>query len=168
MKQNTRKLEKQIKWMMLFFMAVLIISGATAIPVEWELKTFLSDGPSDTALSQLLHRVLLAVQETNSKFPFLMYGYDWLAFAHFVIAVSFIGVLRNPVRNIWVVEFGMAACLMIIPFAFIFSAIRGLPVWWSMIDSSFGIFGILPLWWIRKKILLLEILQAEDRLNIVF
>ncbi|MES2619739.1 MAG: hypothetical protein V4615_02730 [Bacteroidota bacterium] len=168
MKKETEQLKKQIKWMMLFFMTALIISGATAIPVEWELSTFLSDNPADTALSKLLHHVLEAVRETNYKFPFLMYGYDWLAFAHFVIAVVFIGVIKDPVRNIWVIEFGTIACLMIIPFAFLFSAIRGLPVWWSVIDSSFGIFGILPLWWTRKKILLLEKLQAEDKLNTFF
>jgi len=168
MKAKTDRLQQQIKWGMLFFMTALIISGATAIPVEWELKTFLSDHPSDTSLSQLLHRVLVAVQETNSKFPFLMYGYDWLAFAHFVIAIAFVGVIKNPVRNIWVVEFGMIACALIIPFAFTFSAIRGLPVWWSLIDSSFGIFGILPLWWIRNKIQLLEKVQAEEKLNLIF
>lgn len=168
MSKNTDQIKRQIKGMMLFFMAALIISGATAIPVEWELKTFLSDHPSDTALSQLLHSVLVAVQETNSKFPFLMYGYDWLAFAHFVIAIAFIGVIKNPVRNVWVVEFGMIACALIIPFAFTFSALRGLPVWWSLIDSSFGIFGILPLWWIRNKIQLLEKLQEEEKLNLIF
>jgi hypothetical protein len=161
-------LKRQIKWMTIFFMIVLIISGLTAIPVEWELRTFLSGTSADNALSKLLHNVLGAVKETNSKFPFLMYGYDWLAFAHFVIAIVFYGVIKNPVRNIWVVEFGMIACLMIIPFAFAFSAIRGLPAWWSIIDSSFGIFGILPLWWIRNKILKLEKLQEKEKPNLIF
>src|SRR5688572_29077435 len=100
MKTNSVQIQKQIKGMILFFMAALIISGATAIPVEWELKTFLSDPVSDNVVSKLLHQVLIAVQETNSKFPFLMYGYDWLAFAHFVIAIAFVGVIKNPVRNI--------------------------------------------------------------------
>jgi hypothetical protein len=162
------QLKRQIKWMTLFFMAALAISGATAIPVEWELKVFLSDFPSNNDLSRLLHRVQMAVQETNTKFPFLMYGYDWLAFAHFVIAIVFVGILKDPVRNIWVIEFAMIACLMIIPYAFVFSAIRGLPVWWSVVDSSFGIFGLLPLWWIRNKILQLEKLQDEEKLNLVF
>lgn len=40
------------------------------------------------------------------NYPFLAYGTDWLAFAHLVIAIAFWGPLKDPVKNIWVVEFG--------------------------------------------------------------
>jgi hypothetical protein len=50
-------------------------------------------------------RVYAALRDMNSRYPFLAYGYDWLAFAHLVIAVAFIGPLRDPVRNKWVMEF---------------------------------------------------------------
>ncbi|SCF41963.1 hypothetical protein [Micromonospora mirobrigensis] len=34
----------------------------------------------------------------------MLYGTDWLAFAHLVLAVAFWGPLRDPVRNVWVVQ----------------------------------------------------------------
>ena len=67
-----------------------------------------------------LLRWLLTVREglgaTNRAYPFLAYGTDWLAFAHLVIAVLFVGPLRDPVRNRWVIEWGMIACAAVVPF----------------------------------------------------
>jgi len=40
--------------------------------------------------------------------------------------------------------------LLVIPYAFIFGAIRGIPFWWRLIDCSFGVFGIIPVW-LRKS-----------------
>ena len=34
-----------------------------------------------------------------------------------VIAIVFIGPLRDPVKNVWVVEFGMIACALVVPFS---------------------------------------------------
>jgi hypothetical protein len=85
------------------------------------------------------------LNETSIHYPFIFYGTDWLAFAHIMIAVAFIGPLRDPVKNIWVVEFGMIACVLLIPLALICGPIRSIPFFWTLIDSSFGIFGIIPL-----------------------
>ena len=82
----------------------------------------------------------------------MAYGTDWLAFGHFAIAIAFIGPWRDPVRNIWVIEFGMIACLLVIPYAFVMGEVRGVPWFWRLIDCSFGIFGIIPLWWCRRLI----------------
>jgi hypothetical protein len=60
-----------------------------------------------------------------------MYGTDWLAFAHLVIAVAFWGPLRDPVRNIWVIEWGMIACVGIVPLALFAGPVRDIPLWWS-------------------------------------
>ncbi|MFB7648036.1 hypothetical protein ACFC0S_32660 [Streptomyces sp. NPDC056084] len=49
-------------------------------------------------------RVRAGLDTADADCPFLLYGTDWLALAHLVIAVAFYGVLRDPVRNIWVVE----------------------------------------------------------------
>jgi hypothetical protein len=168
MNKQIKSLKQQIRALTLFFMIALALSGATAIPVEQELNALLSWFPANNDLSRLLHRVLDGLSQSNTKFPFLLYGYDWLAFAHFVIAILFAGVLRDPVRNIWVVEFGMIACALIIPYAFVFSAYRGLPVWWSVVDSSFGIFGMVPLYFIRTKILVLQHLRQEEKFNLIF
>ncbi len=98
----------------------------------------------------------------SAKFPFLAYGTDWLAFGHFVIAIAFIGPLRNPVKNIWVVEFGMIACVLVVPFALGMGAVRGIPIGWRLIDCSFGVLGIIPLWLCRREIQALARLAKTD------
>ena len=62
-----------------------------------------------------------------------------------MLAILFIGPLRDPIRNKWVIEFGMIACLLIIPYAFIAGYFRGIPFLWTLIDCSFGIIGLIPL-----------------------
>ena len=101
------------------------------------------------------------INETADKYPFLFYGYDWLAFAHFVIAILFIGPLRDPVKNIWVIEFGMIVCLLIIPFALVAGHFRGIPFWWRLVDCSFGIIGLWLLIIMYKKIGQLEKVQTK-------
>jgi hypothetical protein len=88
--------------------------------------------------------------------PFLAYGTDWLAFAHLVIAVAFIGPFIDPVRNKWIITFGLISCAGVIPLALIAGPIRGIPFPWRLIDCSFGIFGCIPLLRCRSLILDLE------------
>ena len=90
-------------------------------------------------LTDWIERVRDGLEATDERYPFVLYGTDWLAFAHLVIAVAFYGPYRDPVRNIWVVEFGMIACAGIIPLALICGPIRGIPFWWTVIDMSFGV-----------------------------
>jgi hypothetical protein len=168
MNPKTETLKTRIRWILAFFIAALVISGATAIPVETELTNFLMYFPGDNAVGNIFRTVLNGVRQTKASFPFLLYGYDWLAFAHFVIAVAFIGPFKEPVKNIWVIEFGMIACAMVVPFALIFATVRGLPFWWSLVDCSFGIIGILPLWYCRNRIIELQVLLKRDRENILF
>jgi hypothetical protein len=89
--------------------------------------------------------VLDGTTATNRIYPFLAYGTDWLAFSHLVIAVAFIGPLRDPVRNRWVLAFGVIACAGVVPLALIAGQVRGIPFYWRLIDMSFGVFGALPL-----------------------
>jgi hypothetical protein len=86
----------------------------------------------------------------------MSYGTDLLAFAHLVIAVAFWGPLKDPVKNIWVIQFGMIACIMIFPLAFICGPIRNIPFYWQLIDCSFGAIGLIPLYICYKNILKLE------------
>ncbi len=67
---------------------------------------------------------------------------------------------RDPVRNIWIVEAGMIACVGVIPLALICGPIRGIPFWWSVIDMSFGVFGVIPLLILRRMIKRLETAAA--------
>ena len=110
-----------------------------------------------------VRKVYEALRDINSRYPFLAYGYDWLAFAHLVIAVAFAGVLRNPVRNKWIIEFGMIACVMVFPVALVAGAVRGIPIWWRLIDCSFGVVGLVPLRICYKKIKILERWYAQNR-----
>ena len=144
MKEN--KNLQSIRRLLLFFMMVLFFSGLTAIPVEAELTFLLKIFPSSTQLYYWLEKVLSAYKIVNNDTPFLLYGYDWLAFAHFILAILFIGPYRDPVKNIWVIEFGLIACVLIFPLAFIAGSFRGIPIGWQLIDCSFGLFGFLPLW----------------------
>ena len=150
-------------------MAGLILSGFTAFPLETELHFFLIFLQSSalrpfaefTHLLPWISRVYSALASTNRQFPFLAYGTDWLAFAHLVIAVAFIGPYRDPVRNKWVITFGLIACAGVIPLALIAGQVRGLPIVWRLVDCSFGIFGGIPLLSCRRHILEMERTQAD-------
>ncbi|HWI90831.1 MAG TPA: hypothetical protein VNT20_06115 [Flavisolibacter sp.] len=135
-----------IRKLLLFFIIVLFLSGLTAIPVEAELSFLLGVFSSSSQLYYWLEKVLSAYKNVNHDTPFLLYGYDWLALAHFILAILFIGPYRNPIKNIWVIEFGLIACVLIFPLAFIAGSFRGIPIGWRLIDCSFGVFGSIPLW----------------------
>jgi hypothetical protein len=157
-KTNTiRTLERKIKRLIAFFVVALILSGITAFPIETELAIAMAHIDKIPAFSQQwIITVYQAVKTTNQNYPFISYGTDWLAFAHLVIAVAFIGPYINPVKNIWVIQFGMIACLMILPLALIAGPIRGIPFYWQLIDCSFGIIGFIPLYWCHRLIKQLE------------
>jgi hypothetical protein len=158
---NITKLRRQIRNWIIFFICTILFFGITAFPLETELK-ILADHSSGMpgVMNEWLNNVYTAIHETNQHYPFLSYGTDWLAFAHIVIAMMFIGPLRNPVKNIWVIEWGIFSCLGVFPLALIAGPVRQIPFFHQMIDCSFGVIGIIPLWIVRKKILLLKELEA--------
>ena len=150
-----------IRPLILFFIICLIISGATAIPVEAELSVLIKLFPFNSVTGIWLQKVYEAFHEVNNSYPFLTYGYDWLAFAHFILAILFIGPLKDPVKNKWVIEFGMIACVLIIPFAFITGYFRQIPLGWRLIDCSFGVIGFIPLLICKNRVEALEKLESE-------
>ena len=99
---------RYIRRWILFFMVALVISGLTAVPLEW-LTGLLADWTA--TLGGPLHvwarHTADAVANIAATYPILFYGTDWLAFAHLVIALAFIGPYRDPVRNKWVIEWGL-------------------------------------------------------------
>jgi hypothetical protein len=151
---------KTIRLLLLIIIIGLFISGLTAIPIEAELSALLNMTAPDTGLYQWLSKVLAAYKTTAASYPFLIYGYDWLAFAHFLLAILFIGPYRDPVKNVWVIQFGMIACLLVFPLAFIAGPFRGIPMGWTLIDCSFGVFAFFPLFICHKKIKQLLIKQS--------
>src|ERR1700722_8448492 len=79
------------------------------------------------------------LRDSYGRYPWMAYSTDWLAFAHLVIAVFFVGPLVNPVRNVWVLWAGLVACVLVIPLAMICGSIRHIPLGWQLIDCSFGV-----------------------------
>jgi len=136
----------------------LVLSGVTAFPLQHETALLvriaaglhLSDRAP--ALNAWFVRVAAALADTDARYPFLAYGTDWLAFAHLVIAAAFLGPWRDPVRNQWVVTWGLIACASVPLLALIAEPIRGIPLFWSLIDCSFGVFCALFLLWVRRQI----------------
>lgn len=60
---------KKIRVALLFFIVAVFLSGAT---------------------------VLSAYTLSKQQYPFLLFDYDWLVFAHFVLAILFLGLLLKP------------------------------------------------------------------------
>jgi hypothetical protein len=155
---------RRIRFWMTFFIAGLVLSGITAFPLQTELQWFVSvfhtnwlrPAAEATGLLAWIERVYGGLRETNARYPFLAYGTDWLAFAHLVIAITFIGPWIDPVRNKWVVTFGLIACAGVVPLALIAGHIRGIPLPWRLIDCSFGVFGAFPLLACARSISALE------------
>jgi hypothetical protein len=143
----------RIRFWLILFIVGLVLSGLTAFPLQWELVSLnhlfgvalVAPTGGEPALHTWLRRVMEGIVNTNRDYPFLAYGTDWLSFGHLVIAMAFIGPLRDPVRNKWVFTFGVLACVGVIPLALIAGQVRGIPFYWRLIDMSFGVFGALPL-----------------------
>lgn len=155
------QLTASIRRWMVFFIIALIVSGITAFAIESELHWLMRVlPPGNSLLHHWLQTVYGAVKSTNEQYPFISYGSDWLAFAHLVIALAFVGPLQDPVRNKWIVRFGQLACVAIFPLAFIAGHIRHIPLFWQLIDCSFGVFGFIPLAVCYRKIVRLEKLQS--------
>ncbi len=135
------------------FIAGLVLSGLTAFPLFAELKLIcgaLGVDPAAAPASYAGVRFWLATVQAGlarayAESPWLAYGTDWLAFAHVAIALFFIGPLIDPARNRWPLVAGLMACALVIPVALIAGAVRGIPLYWRLIDCSFGVFGAIPL-----------------------
>ena len=147
----------------------LFVSGVTAFPLETELHWLdgvlhypsIAHAAHALHLSQWIDLVFRGVSETNARYPFLSYGTDWLAFAHVVLAILFAGAMRDPVRNKWVLQFGLIACAGVLPLALIAGAIRGIPFGWRLIDCSFGIFGCIPVLIALREINRIEAISPD-------
>ena len=149
------------------FIVGLITSGVTAFPLLSELKWIthfldLDSAFSPTGFSGLSFWVLtvrFGLEDIYQQYPWIAYGTDWLAFGHIVIALFFIATLFRPRESRSTLYVGIIACVLVIPLAFICGPIRGIPFYWRIIDSSFGLFGVLPLLYSLR---LLRVFEQPD------
>jgi hypothetical protein len=144
-------------WLILFSTA-LILSGTTAIfareglrllsPLFTEGSLMQAYWPSMAAWLSMVHE---AIEATCDAYPFLAYGYDWLAFGHYIISIPFLMAVRDTRQIPWVINYGIFACLAVLPFAIVFGALRGIPLFWRMVDTLFGIGGLAVLLVLRRQ-----------------
>ena len=138
---------------MAVFIVGLLVSGITAFPLLAEMRLLaswlgLADATTPVGYSGLNFWILtvkLGLEDMYARYPWIAYGTDWLAFGHIVIALFFIGPFVRPAGSRSVIYAGIAACVLVIPFALICGAVREIPFYWRLIDCAFGVFGLIPL-----------------------
>ncbi len=131
----------------------LIASGVTAFPLLWEIQKiadFVGVGDARSAagydgLTGWLLTVRFGLEQMYAEHPWIAYGTDWLAFAHLVVALFFIGPLIEPRHSKANLLAGIAASIGVIPLALVCGHIRGIPLPSRLIDCSFGIVALLLL-----------------------
>lgn len=145
----------KIRLLLIEFIVLLALSGITAFPLRTEMEFLAHHKDSfPDFLTGWIEQVNAAILQTPDT---VLYGTDWLAFAHLIIALFFIPVYRQPQRYIHNLEVGMIACGAVFLLAFICGPIRGIPFFHQLIDCSFGLLGFIPLWYVHKKIKKLEV-----------
>mgnify|MGYP001043519879 CR=1 FL=1 len=128
----------------------LVVSGITIWPAVPELKMAVrvvwGDSESTGVLHSFILRSIEGLKSVEANYPFMLYAHDWLAFAHIVLAILFAGAIRDPVRNVWIVQCGLIMCVLVPVLAGVCIPIRGLPLVWFWIDFAFAPAAALPLW----------------------
>src|SRR5947208_12523934 len=107
------------------FMAGLVLSGISALPLQWELSIlnrWLGNAEqaafsNHVRLHDFISNVHSAIEQTYAQFPFFGYGTDWLAFGHFVIAGFFVLPFMDPIRYRAILQVRLAACAAAIALA---------------------------------------------------
>jgi len=155
---------RKLRIVLALFIFALMLSGLTAFPLQRELELVsefrgldqMVPARAGNSFDRWILTVRDGLREDYAKHPWLAYGTDWLAFGHLVIAVFFIGVFIDPARNIWILQSGLIACALVIPLAIVCGAIRHIPLYWRLIDCSFGVFGSIPLYYCLRLTRMLE------------
>ena len=151
MNETEKNTLRKIRWALGLFIAGLVLSGVTAFPLQLELSWLAQiRGEGNTGFDRWIQTVRDGLTDTYAKYPWMGYGTDWLAFAHLIIALFFIGPFVDPVKNVWVIRAGLAACALVPVLALICGPIRQIPFGWRLIDCSFGIIGAIPLLYALK------------------
>ncbi|MBL7922448.1 MAG: hypothetical protein JNJ40_19180 [Bacteroidia bacterium] len=145
----------KIRIAIIVFVSLLVLSGVTAFPLRTEMDFLVAHKNSFPGeLPNWIQAVYDAVKQTPDV---VLYGTDWLAFAHIIISLFFVPVYIDPVRYKANLIVAMTACGAIFLQAFICGPIRGIPFFHQLIDCAFGFIGFFPLYFVYKKITHLEL-----------
>ncbi len=156
---------RRIRWVIGAFIAGLTLTGLSVFPVVSVvnvLQAWAQLNLPECALTQWLLQVHQALQYNQQYYPFMLYTLDWLGFAHLLIALVFIGAWRDPVRNIWVIEFGMLACVLTFPAILLFGSNAQIPAFWWLLDAVFGAVGVTILGYAHRGVRRLEQMTLMD------
>lgn len=141
---------RRAKWMLAIVAFGLFVSGVTVWPAVPELRMAVrvvwGDATPTGAVHGFILKAIEGLESVEADYPFLLYAHDWLAFAHIVLAILFAGAIRDPVRNVWIVECGLLMCILVPVLAGICIPLRGLPMAWFWVDFAFAPAAGLPLW----------------------
>lgn len=131
----------------------LVLNGLTAFALHTELNIILHfNSLLPQSMYDWLFTVRQAVIDAEQEYPFMLYGYDWLGFAHLFIAIAFFGPLKDPVKNEWVVKFGMIVSALTVFISLFYERIREIPFFWSLIDAVIGLAAFIILFFCYKWI----------------
>jgi hypothetical protein len=152
---NAKSLHFRYRMFLGFFIFGLVVSGLTAFPLLHEIRVIadivgiddVSRWTEYSGLRKWVAYICYGLERTYADFPFVGYGTDWLAFGHLVIALFFVKPWLEPGRHDWVLRCGILSCVAVVPFAIICGEIRGIPLFWRAIDCSFGVVGLVPLFY---------------------
>src|SRR5689334_1353153 len=86
----------KIRVAIIVFVTLLVLSGVTAFPLRTEMEFLIAHKNSfPQTLGTWIQTIYDAVKQTPDL---VLYGTDWLAFAHIIIALFFVPVYIDPVR----------------------------------------------------------------------
>lgn len=147
-----RQLLFRIRALLILFIIGLIFSFQMILFVEpeivWISKTFGTEstlGQFLPAVAQWVEVLELSITDTYAKYPAIAYCMDYLALSQLVIALFIAGAVKDPVKNIWIINAALLSCIIMLPFAYLSGCIRGIPTFLTTVDASFAILGIIPL-----------------------
>lgn len=127
------------------------ISVVLSILSRMEIAT-----PDTSHSFRWLQHIQLQLGRDSDLHPMLHFCADLFAFVQLVFALALIGPLRNPIRNQWVIQFGILACCGLIPVALILGPWHGLPMAWRLVSCGAALCGIVTLMLCRHYITLYE------------
>jgi len=164
---NKSKTLKKIRFWLLVFFLGLLFSLHTVVFVEIETTLFAQYLGSGTFMertfpfiSSWIETLNTSISETYNTYPVMAYCMDWLSYACVVFAIFMIGAIKDPIRNIWIIQVYMIACILGFLLPFIAGPFREIPIFWRFIDSSFGIIGFLIL---LRPYMLFKKLEAMNK-----
>jgi len=150
--ESDKKTLRKIRIYLVIFFLGILFGMHTVVFVQPETAFFVKHfGPGTFVDEKIpfvaawIENLYISIHETSANYPAIAYCMDWLSYACIVFAIFMIGAIKDPVKNIWIIQTYMLACLMAAALPFIAGPFREIPIFWRFLDGSFGVIGFLVL-----------------------